>query len=278
MEMSPEQMMQQQMMMQSPMPQPMADGGLVGYQHGGDVDPDPDPPYVYSPYLGFSVPVSEWLGSFNRWLKEVEESSDIDYGGVASYAGQRGATLPRLTRPPFEPISEYEEEKDPWSLIDEQLAGGLEFDPRYVGPSSIPSVTESEGEGIASLIASMQAPTVQRQELDLSQYFQMTPQEQAVLDRARADAQSLESRIDTESDRLSARANILSNVARAMARGQVPTAGEPLGVKASWMSQRPWRWLRLLRKRDCPVQSRKHLGIEPWLRMSVTIKKLRGSA
>ena len=228
MEMSPEQMMQQQMMMQQP--QPMADGGLVGYQHGGYHDPDdpalpsynfgiqyPDEPSVIGHIFGRELPTLE---DTLHGLRRTAEFLGGNQSGPR-YHGRSGALIE-------EPRVSGQQPRTDWSMVDEQLANGLEFDPRYVGPSSIPSVTESEGEGIASLIASMQAPAVQRQELDLSQYFQMTPKEQALLDRARADAQSLESRIDTESDRLSAQANILSNVARAMARGQVPTASEPL--------------------------------------------------
>jgi hypothetical protein len=85
-----------------------------------------------------------------------------------------------------------------------------------------------EDEGVASLIASMQAPMFGREAMDVSEYHEMTPEERRLFDFYRSRAQSLESRIDTESDTLSARANILSNVASAMAHGRVPTVGEPL--------------------------------------------------
>lgn len=268
MEMSPEQMMQQQMMMQNPMPQPMADGGLVGYQDGGYYDPDdeygqhftdPNEQYLQAIDEGdiggvsspmslrtaadiatalafFAPPVVKGLGrlgpilgrrGFPRLLRQktrkIRRPAAVSAGLGSLFVGRgRDPLTPDLPEdhPVFQYYGEYEDED-----------GGHTH--------SVPSVTQSdldtalamsggEDEGISSLIASMQSPTVQRQELDLSQYFQMTPEEQAVLDRARADAQSLESRIDTEADRLSAQANILSNVSRAMARGQVPTISQPL--------------------------------------------------
>lgn len=214
MDMSPEQVMQQQMMMQSPMPQPMADGGLVGYQHGGYHDPD-DPE----------------LPNYSFGIQNPDALSPIEYileflGGNQSgprYHGRSGALI--TERPPFEPAAEADvAEVDPWSLIDQQIAEGVM--PVEYGPSSTPDMAEEAG--IASLIASMQAPVFGRQAMDVSEYFQMTPEERKLLDFYGSAAGNLESRIDTESDRLSAQANILSNVARAMARGQVPTAGEPL--------------------------------------------------
>ena len=224
MDMSPEQMMQQQMMMQNPMPQPMADGGLVGYQDGGFYDPDdpelpnysfgiqnPDEPSVIGhilDFLGGSQRGPRYHGRSGALITGRQPSPDYGLGDVLDDVGLN---------------------VDPWSFLSQDSRSAVE---RPIGPvgenhSGLPTPSVARGEGPEG-IASLQAPTVQRQELDLSQYFQMTPEEQAVLDRARADAQSLESRIDTESDRLSAQANILSNVARAMARGQVPTAGEPL--------------------------------------------------
>ena len=231
MEMSPEQMMQQQMMMQSPMPQPMADGGLVGYQHGGYHDPDDETPYEKAMRnrelrreraleLG-----AAGLGLGARFM------GDLFTEGLGEYPLQGGYFVRDSSDGIAKQIKSYEKKVgrgDGWSMVDEQLAGGLEFDPRYVGPLSIPSVTESEGEGIASLIASMQAPVFGREAMDVSEYYEMTPEERRLFEFYGSGAQSLESRIDIESDRLSAQANILSNVARAMARGQVPTAGEPL--------------------------------------------------
>lgn len=198
MEMSPEQMMQQQMMMQQP--QPMADGGLVGYQDGGYYDP---------------------MGA--------EEFFQMQYG-VPSVMGRR------------QPVADYGLgdvlddvglNVDPWSFLSQDSRSAVE---RPIGPvgenhSGIPtpSVARGEGpEGIASLIASMQAPVFGREAMDVSEYYEMTPEERKLLEFYGSGAQSLESRIDTESDRLSAQANILSNVARAMARGQVPTISQPL--------------------------------------------------
>jgi hypothetical protein len=70
-----------------------------------------------------------------------------------------------------------------------------------------------EDRGIASILASMQAPVFGREAMDVSEYYEMTPEERRLLEFYGSGAQSLESRIDTESDRLSAQANILSNVA-----------------------------------------------------------------
>lgn len=264
MEMSPEQMMQQQMMMQSPMPQPMADGGLVGYQHGGYHDPDPMaelevgglpvemPPY--GPYgaswgrtaadaatlaaltyltrgriLSSGKGLSRTLSSARPYTQAGQRLRDYipklaGIGGIGSlFVGRdRDPVIPDL--PEDHPVFQY------YGRYDDEDGGHMH---------SVPSVTQGdvdaalamspdEDEGIASLISSMQAPVLGREAMDVSEYYEMTPEEQALLDRARADAQSLESRIDTEADRLSAQANILSNVSRAMARGQVPTAGEPL--------------------------------------------------
>jgi hypothetical protein len=305
MEMSPEQMMQQQMMMQSPMPQPMADGGLVGYQHGGYHDPDPDPmaelgvgglPVEMPPYGPYG---QSWgrtaadaataaallylsRGRLKGGLQGLTQAAQklknfksqaAGLAGIGSLFVGRGRDPLTPDLPEDHPVFQY------YGRYGDENGGHMH---------SVPSVTQSdfdaalamsgdEDEGVASLIASMQAPVFGREAMDVSEYYEMTPEERRLLEFYGSGAQSLESRIDTESDRLSAQANILSNVARAMARGQVPTASEPLRelqTEASWMSQRPWRWLRLLRKRDCPVQSRKHLGIEPWLRMSALTKRI----
>jgi hypothetical protein len=250
MDMSPEQMMQQQIMMQSPMPQPMADGGLVGYHEGGDIPPHPHdsrgrhygdesrlvgerpewvlPGSLLDKVMGYEDAINvRGRDFFNR---SIDVAKDIFTPSERSYV----YGVPTWGIPGMEPQEEslpqrYSYEAEPrtdWSMVDAQIAEGQM--PSIGGPSSIPSATGSEGEGIASLIASMQAPVFGRQAMDVSEYYEMTPEDRRLLEFYGSKAQSLESRIDTESDKLSARANILSNVSRAMARGQVPTAGEPL--------------------------------------------------
>jgi len=257
MDMSPEQMMQQQMMMQSPMPQPMADGGLVGYHEGGDIPFHPhDSRGRHYGVEGYRLvgerpewvlpgsPADKMMGyqdAFNIKSRDLFNST-TDFVKDLFTPSERSYVygVPTWGIPDMEP---QEESLPQRYSYDPAISGSEAYYGKHdeLGRHSLPNTTQEmlqqflaqpeqrqEDRGIPSLVASMQAPAVQRQELDLSQYFQMTPEERAVLDRARADAQSLESRIDTESDRLSAQANILSNVARAMARGQVPTAGEPL--------------------------------------------------
>jgi hypothetical protein len=267
MEMTPEQMMQQQMMMQNPMPQPMADGGLVGYQDGGGVDypyidpmaelgigglPDEIPPYgpygaswgrtaadIATAAMLFAPPALKRLGGlastvsrrgFPRLLRRKTRrvrGPAVAAGGLGSLFIGRGSDPLTPDLPEDHPVFQY------YGRYEDGDGGHMH---------SVPSLTQSdldaalamsgeegeEGDGIASLIASMQAPVFGREAMDVSEYYEMTPEERRLLEFYGSGAQSLESRIDTESDRLSAQANILSNVARAMARGQVPTVGEPL--------------------------------------------------
>ena len=267
MDMSPEQMMQQQMMMQSPMPQPMADGGLVGYQDGGSVDYPYTDSMAELGVGGLPAeipPYGPWGASWGRTAADAATAAALLYlsrGRLRGGAQGLSRTLGRAR-----PLTQAGQRLRDYGPKLAGLAGiGSLFIGRGRGPltpdlpedhpvfqyygetmrddgthvHSLPRVTQSDldtalamsgdqGEDVTSLIASMQAPVFGREAMDVSEYYEMTPEERRLLEFYGSGARSLESRIDTESDRLSAQANILSNVARAMARGQVPTVGEPL--------------------------------------------------
>jgi len=256
MDMSPEQMMQQQMMMQSPMPQPMADGGLVGYHEGGDIPLHPHdsrgrhygdesrlvgerpewvlPGSLADKVMGYEDAIN--IKGRNFFNRSTDFVKDLLTPSERSYA----YGVPTWGIPDMEP----QEESLPQRYIyDPAISGSEAYYGKHdeLGRHSLPTTTQEmlqqflaqpeqrqEDRGIPSLIASMQAPAFGREAMDISEYYEMTPEERKLLDFYGSAAGNLESRIDTESDRLSAQANILSNVARAMARGQVPTAGEPL--------------------------------------------------
>ena len=222
----PPEMMQQGMMQQGMMPAGMANGGLVGYQDGGEVDPgDPEE----TPY--------------ERSLRKRAEEGDYSAEMLRRALGVGALTLKDLiTSDPGEhplmvPFNarRYVQNPDdglPVGISPERASAlihgrsGFGISPERAAMLIHRGAGEAP-EGISSLLASNSQPP-RRERLDISQYFRSTPEEQAMLAAARSQAESLEARIDRESDKVSSQTNIMSNVARALARGQVPNLIEPL--------------------------------------------------
>jgi hypothetical protein len=249
--MGPEEMMQQQMMAQSPMPQPMADGGLVGYHEGGNIPPHPHDSRGRH-YGGESRLVGErpewvlpgslmdrlfgWEDEINVWGRDLSNKTLDFFDSLRSKGypvyGSGSWGVPEI-------MKDLPTRGMPQRYSYDPAISGSEayYGPNHSLPNTTPEMLQrpkqleqphQEDRGIASILASMQAPVFGRQAMDMSEYFQMTPEEQKLLDFYGSEADRLESMIDVEADRSRAKANILSNVAAAMARGQVPIAGEPL--------------------------------------------------